>query len=113
MPREGLFIFPSDEGTVLAPSNFERHFRGGKTGKKKTIVGIRAKAGLPATVKFHHLRHTASTRIMEMGTPDEIRDRIFGWGTKSNIRSRYSHATLEAMRRTLEDHELNMWRNAA
>jgi integrase len=113
MPREGLFIFPSDEGTVMAPSNFERHFRGGKTGKTKTIRGIRAKAGLPVTVKFHHLRHTASTRIMELGTPDEIRDRIFGWGTKSNIRSRYSHATLKAMRQTIEAHELEMWRNAA
>jgi integrase len=113
MPRAGLFIFPSDEGTVMAPSNFERHFRGGKTGKKKTITGMRAKAGLPATVKFHHLRHTASTRIMEMGTPDEIRDRIFGWGTKTNIRSRYSHATLKAMRQTIEAYELEMWKNAA
>lgn len=113
MPREGLFIFPSDEGTVMAPSNFERHFRGGKTSKKKTITGMRQKAGLPATVKFHHLRHTASTRIMELGTPDEIRDRIFGWGTKSNIRSRYSHATLEAMRRTLEEYEREMWKQAA
>ena len=113
MPRDGLFIFPSDEGTVMAPSNFERHFRGGKTNKRSAITGMRAKAGLPATVKFHHLRHTASTRIMEMGTPDEIRDRIFGWGNKGNIRSRYSHATLNAMRQTIEAHELEMWRNAA
>lgn len=109
VPRIGLFIFPSDEGTVMAPSNFERHFRGGKTNKRSTITGIRAKAGLPAAVKFHHLRHTASTRIMEMGTPDEIRDRIFGWGSKGSIRSRYSHATLKAMRQTIEAHEAEMW----
>ncbi len=113
VPRESLFIFPSDEGTVMAPSNLERHFRGGRTNQRSTITGMRAKAGLPSSVKFHHLRHTASTRIMEMGTPDEIRDRIFGWGTKANIRSRYSHATLKAMRRTLEDYEQEMWRNAA
>jgi integrase len=96
----------------MAPSNFERHFRGGKTNKRSTITGMRQKAGLPATVRFHHLRHTASTRIMEMGTPDEIRDRIFGWG-KKNIRSRYSHATLEAMRRALDDHEAAIWKQAA
>jgi integrase len=113
MPRTGLFLFPSDEGTIMAPSNFERHFRGGKTNKRSTITGIRAKAGLPSTVKFHHLRHTASTRIMEMGTPDEIRDRIFGWGAKQSIRSRYSHATMKAMRRTLEDYEQEMWEKAA
>lgn len=113
MPRTSLFLFPSDEGTVMAPSNFERHFRGGKTTKTKTITGIRAKAGLPATVKFHHLRHTASTRIMELGTPDEIHDRIFGWGKKKDIRHRYSHATLEAMRRVIEDHEDAMWKQAA
>lgn len=113
MPRAGLFLFPSDEGTVMGPSNFERHFRGGKTNKRSTIIGMRQKAGLPSTVKFHHLRHTASTRIMELGTPDEIRDRIFGWGTKANIRNRYSHATLKAMRRTLEDYEQEMWKQAA
>lgn len=113
MPHTSLFLFPSDEGTMMAPSNFERHFRGGKTTKKKTITGIRAKAGLPDTVKFHHLRHTASTRIMELGAPDEIRDRIFGWGKKKNIRYRYSHATLDTMRRYLEEHEELMWRIAA
>jgi integrase len=110
---DSLFLFPSDEGTIMAPSNFERHFRGGKTAKRKTIKGIRAKAGLPASVKFHHLRHTASTRIMERGVPDEIHDRIFGWGTKKDIRYRYSHATLAAMRRAIEEHEAEMWREAA
>ena len=110
---DSMFLFPSDEGTVMAPSNFERHFRGGKTGKRKTITGMRAKAGLPATVKFHHLRHTASTRIMEMSTPDEIRDCIFGWGKKKSIRAHYSHATLDAMRKVLEAHEQEMWREAA
>src|SRR4029453_4626467 len=104
--------FPSDEGTVMAPSNFERHFRGGKANKRSTVTGIRQKAVLPETVTFPHLRHTASTRIMEMGTPDEIRDRIFGWG-KKNIRYRYSHATLAGMRRVLENHEAEMWKQAA
>ncbi len=113
LPRTSLFLFPSDEGTIMAPSNFERHFRGGRSNKHSVMVGMRQKAGLPATVKFHHLRHTASTRIMELGTPDEIRDRIFGWGKKKNIRYHYSHATLDAMRRVIEDHEGAMWKAAA
>lgn len=113
IPRTGLFLFPSDEGTLMAPSNFERHFRGGKTGKNKTITGMRQKAGLPSTVTFHHLRHTASTRVMELGTPDEIRDRIFGWGKAKNIRYRYSHATLAAMRQAIEAHEAQLWKQAA
>lgn len=113
IPRTGLFLFPSDEGTLMAPSNFERHFRGGKTGKNKTITGMRQKAGLPSTVTFHHLRHTASTRVMELGTPDEIRDRIFGWGKAKNIRYRYSHATLAAMRQAIEAHEAQIWKPAA
>lgn len=113
MPRKSLFLFPSDEGTMMAPSNFERHFRGGKTGEKKIIKGMRQKAGLPSTVTFHHLRHTASTRVMELGTPDEIRDRIFGWGTKSHIRAHYSHATLDTMRATIEAYEAKMWERVA
>jgi hypothetical protein len=50
---------------------------------------------------------------MELGTPDEIRDRIFGWGKAKNIRARYSHATLDAMRQTIEVHEARLWQGAA
>jgi integrase len=113
MPQTGLFLFPSDEGTMMAPSNFQRHFRGGKTNGHSTIIGMRQKAKLPETVTFHNLRHTTSTRVMELGTPDEIRDRIFGWGSVKHIRSHYSHATLAAMRQAIEAHEAEMWKQAA
>jgi len=116
--RTSIYIFPSDEGTMLTPSVFERHWRGGVTRRytKKNgepgearIVGIRQKAGLPATVTPHHFRHTVSTRLMEQGTPDEIRDAIMGHGKKREARRIYSHATLEAMRRALEDYERVLW----
>ena len=118
---DALFLFPSEEGTLLIPSNFERHWRGGLarsytkkdgTRGKSVIVGVRQKAGLPATVKFHHLRHTVATRLMEQGTPDEIRDAIMGHG-KKGIRGHYAHATIQAMREALEKHEQRLWAQAA
>jgi integrase len=118
---EALFLFPSEEGTLLIPSNFERHWRGGLarsytkkdgTRGKSVIVGVRQKAGLSANVKFHHLRHTVATRLMEQGTPDEIRDAIMGHG-KKGIRGHYAHATLTAMREALEKYEQRLWAHAA
>lgn len=114
---ESLLLVPSDNGTMKSPSNFERQWRGGLTRRytKKdgtastsTLIGIRQKAGLPASVKFHHLRHTVATRLMEQGTPDEIRDAIMGHG-KRGIRAHYAHATLAAMHAALEQYELRLW----
>jgi len=114
---DSLFVFTSEDGTVLIPSNFERHWRGGvarrytkKDGTvgKSVITGIRQKAGLSATVKFHHLRHTVATRLMEQGTPDEIRDAIMGHG-KKGIRGHYAHATIAAMRVALNQYERLLW----
>jgi len=116
-----LFLFPSEEGTLLRPSNFERHWRGGfarsytkkdGTRGKSVIVGVRQKASLGATVKFHHLRHTVATRLMEQGTPDEIRDAIMGHG-KKGIRGHYAHATIKAMREALEKYEQLLWAQGA
>jgi integrase len=116
-----VFLFPSEEGTLLIPSNFERHWRGGLarsytkrdgTRGKSVIVGVRQKAGLPPTVKFHHLRHTVATRLMEQGTPDEIRDAIMGHG-KKGIRGHYAHATIQTMREALEKYERRLWALAA
>ncbi len=115
------FLFPSEEGTLMIPSNFERHWRGGLarsytkkdgTRSKSVIVGVRQKAGLPTSVKFHHLRHTVATRLMEQGTPDEIRDAIMGHG-KKGIRGHYAHATIQAMRAALEQYEQRLWAQAA
>jgi integrase len=114
-------MFPSEEGTPLIPSNFERQWRGGLarsytkkhgTCGKSVIVGVRQKVGLGASVKFHHLRHTVATRLMEQGTPDEIRDAIMGHG-KKGIGGHYAHATIKAMREALEKYEQLLWAEAA
>jgi integrase len=58
-------------------------FVAAKTNGHSTIIRHAPEGGLPETVTFHNLRHTTSTRVMELGTPDEIRDRIFGWGSQA------------------------------
>jgi integrase len=101
-----LYIFPSDHATAWSPSNFERHWRGGwggsrrKDGTKIMTAGIRNKAGLKG-YKFHWLRHTCSTSLMELGCPEEVRAGILGHG-KKNVTQHYSHARLNAMRHWLE-----------
>lgn len=101
-----LHLFPSDHETSWAPSNFERHWRGGwggnyaKDGRKIMVVGVRNKADLKG-YKFHWLRHTCSTSLMELGCPEEVRAGILGHG-KKNVTQHYSHARLNAMRVWLE-----------
>ena len=62
-------------------------------------------------MKFHHLRHTVATRLMEQGTPNEIRDAIMGHG-KKGIRGHYAHATIKAMREALQKYEQLLWAQA-
>lgn len=118
LPRTSLYIFPSDKGTMMSPSVFSRHWRGGvakryvkKGGEpgESVIKGVRQKAGMPETLTPHHFRHTVSTRLMEQGTPDAIRDAIMGHGKKRDARNIYSHATLDTMRRALEEYERILW----
>jgi integrase len=44
---------------------------------------MREKAGLPKTVRFHHLRHTCSTRLGELGVIEEVRAEILGHNKKT------------------------------
>jgi integrase len=109
---EVVWLFPSEAGTPLIPSNFSRHWRGERpnnaagngTGNGKQHIGIRQHAGLAPTVTFHHLRHTCATRLMELGVAEEIRAAILGHG-KRGITQHYAHATVAAMRRALEAYE--------
>ena len=110
------YIFPSDHETSWAPSNFERHWRGGwggklnKKGERIVVVGVRNKAGLKG-YKFHWLRHTCSTSLMELGCPEEVRAGILGHG-KRNVTQHYSHARLNAMRVWLETWDAELLRGA-
>jgi integrase len=104
---QSVFIFPNDEGGALSPSNFARHFHGGRIGHKnkngqdQRIIGVRQKANLPDHVTPHTWRHAVATRLMELGVSEEIRAAILGH-RKKGITQHYSHATLKTMREALE-----------
>lgn len=84
------FIFPSSEGTPIWPDNLEGMFR-----------RIRAAAGLPDTIKLHHLRHTLATLIDECGATEALKAGILGHSQKTQS-GKYTHARIEAMRVVLQ-----------
>lgn len=58
--RDGL-VFTAKNGNPINPRNLLRHFK-----------EIAKRAGLPATFRFHDLRHTALTRMREAGIEAEV-----------------------------------------
>lgn len=88
--KEHGLIFPSEVGTPLWPDNLETQFR-----------KLRAAAGLPETVKLHHLRHTLSTLLDECGASEALKAGILGHA-KATQTQKYTHARLVAMRAVLQ-----------
>jgi integrase len=88
--HEHGLIFPSEVGTPMWPDNLDAMFR-----------RLRAAAGLPDTIKLHHLRHTLATLLDECGATEALKAGILGHA-KQDVTQRYTHARLEAMRRVLQ-----------
>jgi integrase len=87
---QGL-IFCAANGAPLWPDNIETMFR-----------RIRAAAGLPGTVRLHHLRHTLATMVDETGISTEtLKAGILGHAKQSQS-GKYTHARIEAMRKVLQ-----------
>lgn len=82
-------IFCSRDGSPLWPRNVEDEW-----------YMLRAWAGLPATVRLHHLRHAVATMLDEQGATDALKAEILGH-TKATITQRYTSGRLDAMRRML------------
>ncbi len=51
--------------------------------------------------RFHDLRHTAATRMGDLGATQFELQQIFGW-TNPQMAARYTHATGDGMRRAME-----------
>lgn len=94
-------IFPSSVGTPISPSNLERSF-----------YVVRDRAGLPVSVKLHHLRHTVATLLDEAGASEALKAGILGHGTKT-VTQRYTHARIEAMRKVIDAVSERVLRKAA
>lgn len=59
---------------------------------------------LPLHCRFHDLRHTACTRLLEGGVPCHVVSTIMGWSAATAIRmaKRYGHIGQKAMREAME-----------
>ena len=72
-------IFPSSIGTPLDPSNLYHSFK-----------QLLKKAGLP-NIRFHDLRHTAATLMLQQGTHPKIVQERLGHSDISMTLNTYSH----------------------
>ncbi|MCJ7583660.1 MAG: site-specific integrase, partial [Anaerolineales bacterium] len=77
--QENDLVFPSTLGTPLDPSNMSRDF-------KNTLK----MAGLP-NIRFHDLRHTAATLMLQQGTHPKIVQERLGHSDVSLTLNTYSH----------------------
>ena len=69
---------------------------------KTAWTTARKKAGVAA--RFHDLRHTAVSRLLERGVPLSVVASIMGWSasTMTKMAKRYAHFTLDTQRKALE-----------
>ncbi|GAA4899888.1 tyrosine-type recombinase/integrase [Streptomonospora salina] len=86
--EQGL-VFPSRRGTPLEPDNLRR-----------TWEPLRRKAGLDG-VRFHDLRHTCVTLLLNLDVPPQVVREIVGHSDIGVTMTIYAHASLEDKRRAL------------
>jgi len=79
------YVFPSETGTMIEGHNVGRSFR-----------KAREKAGLP-DVRFHDLRHTAGSRMVQAGVDIYTVSLILGHKTLA-MTKRYAHHNVESLR---------------
>ena len=77
--RENDMIFPSTIGTLMDPSNLYHNFK-----------RMLKRAGLP-DIRFHDLRHTAATLMLQQGTHPKVVQERLGHSDISLTLNTYSH----------------------
>lgn len=112
-------LSPSEAGTPIQPSNFEKAWNG-YTQRRQTKQGVkayqhdgfRARAGLPAETTLHDLRSFVATMLESLDTGQRTIGHILGHGAK-NVTEVYLRRHLPTMRRALERLETALWAEAA
>ncbi|MGH9439670.1 MAG: tyrosine-type recombinase/integrase, partial [Terriglobia bacterium] len=90
------YVFPACQNGNLNPAKPISHWR---TAWSKACE----LAGLPG-LRYHDLRHSAATKMLENGVPMPTVAHILGWSASTAIRmaKRYGHIRPDAQRRALE-----------
>lgn len=83
-------MFTTAHGTPIEPRNLNRHW-----------YGVRERTGLGA-VRFHDLRHTCVTLLLDLGTPPHIVQAIAGHSGMEVTMMIYAHASRDEQRRALQ-----------
>ncbi|WP_233515398.1 tyrosine-type recombinase/integrase [Marinitenerispora sediminis] len=87
--EEHGLVFPSKRGTPLEPDNLRRSWE-----------PLRRKAGLDG-VRFHDLRHTCVTLLLNLEVPPQVVRDIVGHSDIGVTMTIYAHASLGEKRRAL------------
>jgi integrase len=82
-------VFPSRRGTPMEPDNLRRSWS-----------EIRKRAGLGET-RFHDLRHTCVTLLLDLGAPPHVVREIVGHSAIEVTMTIYAHVSLEEKRKAL------------
>ncbi|NTU79276.1 MAG: site-specific integrase [Chloroflexales bacterium] len=84
-------VFPSEVDTVIMPRNLVRHFK-----------AALQRAKLPASVRFHDLRHTAATLMIAAGVPLKTVSDILGHSSIQMTADTYGYTFEEDKQRALD-----------
>lgn len=81
---ECTLLFPSEAGTPILPRNLVRQFK-----------NLLTDAGLPSTIRFHDLRHTAATFALSNGLDVKTTMEMLGHSQASTTLNIYAHVLKE------------------
>jgi integrase len=94
--KQDQYVFPTCENGLIDPDrpivNWRTAWR--RACREAGLVGLR----------FHDLRHTAATKLLEEGTPIAVVAQILGWSASTAVRmaKRYGHIRPEVQRQALD-----------
>ena len=97
------YVFPSEHYGFIGPDGKKPHATTRdpmKATKEVKTAWKSAQAVAKVQCRFHDLRHTACTRLLERGTPLSVVASILGWsaGTTAKMAKRYGHIGTDVQR---------------